>query len=205
MKPPISERHQDFLKELINVGIGQGAQALNEMTEYHVKMKVPELRVFDHTNIQEYYALYQQRRLAAVEMEFQSELNGAVKLIFPEESALKLVEFFTGEPAGPDSRAMSVSALSEIGNIVINSVVSEISGQLDLYVQYTVPRYVEESIDRIMDPLTRRPGFAVLMCHARFEVEELCVAGDLVLVFEIGHFETFSQKVEHFYQRMLEG
>ena len=100
-----------------------------------------------------------------------------------------MVSILTGEEAGSDDLdAVKIGTLSEIGNIVINGVMGSISNVLKQHMQYTLPVYLEDTIDNLLLP-TQVSNSKILLAQARFNIEQLELMGDIVLIFEVGTFD----------------
>ncbi|NEO26772.1 MAG: chemotaxis protein CheC, partial [Kamptonema sp. SIO4C4] len=86
----------DALQELVNIGVGQAAGTLNEMVQSHIHLKVPEVSVL---SLQEAQSTLESRLngefLSSVQLQFHGNFAGVAQLIFPTDSATKLVTILT--------------------------------------------------------------------------------------------------------------
>lgn len=183
----------DKLRELINIGVGRGAAVLNTMLNSHIKLHVPFIKLLPYEDIVKEIDNIDTARLSSVSMLFRGVFSGNARLIFPSESAFNLVTACTGETPDSASDIDSIRAgtMSEIGNIVLNSVMGSISNLLNLSFQYSIPSYLEGKADSIFNISMAVPGSIVLLARTRFTVEQLNVEGDVVVFFELGSFGTF--------------
>lgn len=46
----LTDKQSDALKELINIGVGRGASALNMMLNSHIRLQVPFVKVLSPTD-----------------------------------------------------------------------------------------------------------------------------------------------------------
>jgi len=200
----MDETLKDFLKEVINIGIGDAAVSLNLMTGYHVQMQLPDLLIYDRSNVDAYFESYHNQLLASVNMPFKSEISGTVKLIFNTESAAKLAKILSSDMSfDTDLDMLRISALNELGNIIINAVISTISNQFGIYMEYSIPVYIENTIDHIINANNQSDNFIILLCKTHFMVETINAKGDLVLMFEIPDFDEFKDKIQVYYNKLL--
>ncbi|MGJ5672521.1 MAG: hypothetical protein ACR9NN_02690 [Nostochopsis sp.] len=117
-------------------------------------------------------------------------------MIFPTESASTLVTILTGEePGSPDLDAVKIGTLSEIGNIVINGVMGSISNMLKQHMNYTLPVYLEDTIDNLLLS-TNVSNSKIILAQARFTIEQLEIIGDIILVFEVGTFDVLINVID---------
>ncbi|MBD2445778.1 chemotaxis protein CheC [Nostoc sp. FACHB-152] len=180
----------DALQELINIGVGRAASLLNEMVDSHIHLQIPVVKVLTAAEAyEELNARFHNDSLASVKLSFSGDFYGTAGLVFPTESASTLVSILTGEEAGSDDLdAVKIGTLSEIGNIVINGVMGSISNVLKQHMQYTLPVYLEDTIDNLLLP-TQVSNSKILLAQARFNIEQLELMGDIVLIFEVGTFD----------------
>ncbi len=187
----ITEEQLDALQEFINIGVGRAAGMLNEMVEAPILLDVPVLKVCDGDALkQEMVTRFDHHSLSVVRLSFSGGFSGSAELVFPTESASMLVSLLTGEDRNsPDLDAVKVGTLTEVGNIVINGVMGSMSNLLKQQMNYMLPTYFEDSIDRL---LTANYLFEVntifLLAQTRFEIRQLEIMGEIILIFEIPSF-----------------
>ncbi|MCC5638550.1 chemotaxis protein CheC [Nostoc sp. CHAB 5844] len=188
----------DALQELINIGVGRAASLLNEMVDSHIHLEIPFVKVL--TAAQAYQELanrFHDVSLASVKLSFTGSFYGTAGLIFPTESASTLVAVLTGEEADSDDLdAVKIGTLSEIGNIVINGVMGSISNVLKQHMNYTIPVYLEDTIDNLLLLTNQNPSNSkILLAQARFAIEQLELIGDIILIFEVGTFDALIKAI----------
>ena len=70
------------------------------------------------------------------------------------------------------------------GNIVINGVMGSITNVLAQYVSYSMPLYLEDTIENLLISHCSDSGSVVLVAQTRFTIEHLQIEGDIILLFE---------------------
>lgn len=180
----------DVLKELINIGIGRAASVLNEMVRFHVKLQVPFVKILSPQELQKEMEMLGRYRIAAVRLNFKGPFSGTAALVFPPDSASKLVSVLTGEELGtPDLDSVRAGTLTEVGNIVINGVMGSIGNLLKQYINYSIPAYVEDTIENLLITNGGGEDATVLLVRTRFTIQQLQIEGDVILLFEVGSFD----------------
>ena len=201
----VSEKHRDALLEIINIGIGRGANVLNQIVEHHVTLETPSLDIFDEKSLMKFLATWTDKDYAAVEMGFSSTFSGSGLLIFPSEKANKLVELFVRDlHINSSSDILNISALTEISNIIINSVFSTLSEQFEVELKYAIPEYRHGMIDDIIKFEPGEYGKVVLLCKTSFKVIELDISGNLLLVFSIKTFNELLSMIDQYYANLFQ-
>ena len=184
-----TEYQLDALRELINIGIGRAAKVLSEMVNARILLQVPFIKLLTPENLRREMGHMGEGLLAAVRLGFKGPFSGTAALVFPPDSASKLVAILTGEGMGtPDLDSVRVGTLSEVGNIVINGVMGSIANVLKLQINYTLPTYTEDNIENLVAPIDTVPDATVVLAHTRFTVEQRHIEGDIILIFELGSF-----------------
>lgn len=181
----------DALKELINIGVGRAASVLSEMVNCQIRLQVPFIKVLSPVSLKNEIEELGRKRVAAVRLGFKGAFSGSASLVFPPDSALKLVAVLTGEKPGTiDLDSVRAGTLSEVGNIVINGVMGSIANVLRQGINYSLPSYIEDNLDNLLASGDLDPDSAAILARTRFMIERLNIEGDIILIFEVGSFDT---------------
>jgi chemotaxis protein CheC len=181
----------DTLQELVNIGVGRAASVLNEMIECHINLQVPFIQVFSPGQMK----VELENRLgvslvSAVRLGFSGSFSGLAQLVFPTDSASKLVAVLTNEGVGtPDLDAVKIGTLTEVGNIVINGVMGSMSNLLKQHLNYSLPIYLEDTVEHLLTSKYLEFNTTILLAQARFTIEQLQISGDIILIFKVGSFD----------------
>ena len=206
----ISAEDTDALRELINIGVGRAAGALNDMVGAHVELRVPSIRLVTPADIRETVSATDEQKLAAVRLEFGGEIQGTATLVFPADSASKLVAMLTGEEIGaPDLDSLRAEALTEVGNILLNGVMGSITNVLEQHISYQVPAYSEETPEVLAETVLAQTDAAVLLAETHFLVgqthfslEQETIEGDVTLLFGTGSLEFLIKRIHQMRQEL---
>jgi len=182
----LSEDEKDVLCEVVNIGIGRAAGALNQLLDSHIELSVPRVIVADQDGIlRELLPLFRDQWLSSVCMGFSGPVKGQAYLCFPEDSANKLSSFLSRSEG---SGLIEDGVLAEVGNIVINAVLGEMANLLSLSLDYELPNLLRMEWGRL---LKESKGYFVMAVEVSFRVRELDVFGALVLMIHLGDLERF--------------
>lgn len=183
----------DILQELINIGVGRAAGMLNQMVSTHIQMQVPVLRVLTPLQLEELYSGRPDSVFSAVQLSFTGEFAGISALIFPPESASKLVSVMLGRegvPEGDDQ--LRSGTLQEVGNIVLNGVMGSIANILKEPLRYSAPDFVEDNITNIMGVV---PGM-ILMARTQFSMRDHLIEGEVLILFSLSSFDSLLTAID---------
>lgn len=189
MKVP--DNQLDVIKELINIGVGRAASALNQMVDSRIHLQVPEVRILTTEEFLAELALLGRQRLSAVRMRFTGSFSGSAALLFPPSSAANLVATLAGDdPDSTDLDSIRAGTLAEVGNILINNVMGSISNFLDQRLTFSLPVYLEDNLETLCRTGGNEEGRqTILMARTHFRIEQLQVEGDIHLRFDWGSFD----------------
>ncbi len=195
----LSAERIDALQEFINIGVGRAASILNEMLECPILLKIPIVEIFETAQLQQKLEKhFNEGSFSTVRLGFSGQFSGTAELLFPTESAATLISVLTGEAAdSPDLDSVKIGTLSEVGNIVINGVMGSISNLLGQHLNYTIPIYLEDTIQNLLLPSHKGCQENVfLLAQTQFEIEQLEIAGDIILIFEVSSFGALIKAID---------
>ena len=207
----VSAEEIDALRELINIGVGRAAGALNDMVGAHVELRVPSVRLVSPADIKEIIKSTAGQKLAAVRMGFSGEIQGTAGLVFPTDSASKLVALLTGEEAGtPDLDSLRAGALIEVGNILLNAVMGSITNVLERHISYELPTYGEETPEDLAEAVRSQADAAVLLAQthflvgqSHFSLEQEKIEGEVTLLFGTDSFEALLERIRKMHEELI--
>ncbi len=180
----------DILKEMINLGVGKGANVLNTMLHSHVQLQVPSLKILSPDEFEAELRKHNHECFSCINLPFKGNVSGVAELVFPLEDAPKLVVALTSEEADAiDMDSIRAGTLSEIGNIVLNAVMGTISNLLCFKLRYSVPSYTEGDFNSLLPIHPTVPDTTVVVVQTHFTVEKLEVEGSIIMFFEVGSFD----------------
>ncbi len=193
--------HLDVIQEMINIGVGNDANLLNSLSGKHVKLSVPEVKIIKPDQLLDFFSsYYTSLNLSSVTLTFSGPLSGSTKLIFSTEAATKLVVAFTNENQDElDFDEIQAETLSEIGNIVLNSLIGSISNLLNINLNYSIPLYITGTIDQILSSdIAFRENGILLFARTHFSIETLQIDGDFILFIDVSSVSEFINSLNYF-------
>ena len=180
----------DALKEIINIGVGQGANVLNEMLGLHIQLSVPNISILTPQQFSQTMASYYQDPLACIALPFKGNCRGNAQLVFPCETASRLISALVqDECLHSDMDSIRAAAFTEVGNIVLNAVMGTISNMLGFHLEYSMPDYTLTQVNDLLPREIRTEDTSILLAKTRFSVEALEVIGNIILFVEVASFD----------------
>ncbi len=146
----LTELERDALTEMFNLGVGLAADVLSQMVNEPVQLSVPQVELTSQQLAKNYYLAREPRPLCAIRQTYSGDVTTQAILMFPEENSLELVRLMVGNDMPLEQLTeMEEDAMAEIGNIILNAVISSISTSLDLTFEGSLPTVNVVSADNI--------------------------------------------------------
>lgn len=194
---PIGEGHLADLAEVVNIGLGRAAAALNNLTGSHVELSAPHVELVAVPDLPKVLGRLAQDAVSSVQMGFRGGLEGCAFLVFPQASAAKLVTVVSGdEAAGSDMGVLRSATLTEIGNVLINSVMGTMANLVGRPLRYSLPVYAEEPVMALLSAQRPVEKPLIVVAKTRFQIKTLQVEGNLLLLFEMTSFTSLVRGLE---------
>lgn len=136
----INDIHIDVLREIGNIGAGNAATSLSQMLSKKVDMAVPEVKILD---INEAIELMggPENIVLGILIRMSADLEGIVMFLLKRDFVCLVVNSLLGTNIErfEEIEEMELSALSEIGNIMIASYINSIAGLTGMTIDISVP------------------------------------------------------------------
>lgn len=176
-------RYKDALRELLNIGAGRAAAELNAMVESPIQLCVPAVELVSSEALKLHGE--QTEPIATVQLPFSGTFSGEAVLGFPWTSASKLVKLLMGDDE--DGNEVRAATLTEVGNILLNSVMGMMANVLGGELEYQVPLYQDDS-DVLMHAHCPKDA-AILITKTRFITGGHEIEGDIRVILARSGFE----------------
>ncbi len=186
----LSADQQDMLSEAINIGVGRAASSLSEVVGGRVKLNVLSLRICGLAEMKNVINL-REGAYIAVRQNFSGKVRGCALLLVPPASGQMLAGLLgAADDDGAPADFEISGILTEVGNIVLNSVMGSVANLTGTRFVFDVPVFsphdrLAETVTSALQSPDREPDVAVVAI-AHFDVIGRGIKGTVVLVFELG-------------------
>lgn len=195
---------QDALLEIFNIGVGQAAAALSDIVNEKVTMSVPSLSFLERAQVASLVGGDAQVRACGISQQFHGAFDTAAVLLFPEHKSLELVQLMLGETMPlAELSTMEQEALSEIGNILLNSCIGALADMLGADLRGTMPKYHAGSSDEVLGASCgTAAGTMLLMLHIDFALEKHQIASFVAFILDLHAIAQLKAHLGSYLQRM---
>jgi chemotaxis protein CheC len=203
----LSELELDALVELFNIGVGQAASAMSEIVNETVTMSVPSISFLTRSAAAKLLATKStgSGRICGISQRYTGAFQTDAILMFPEEKSQQIVRLMVGETMPLEQLSqMEQEAMSEIGNILLNSCVGALANIFERELNGSLPDYRVGYSDDLMAS-AGAPEAMVLMLHIEFTIERQQITGDVAFIMDLTALEDLKAHVNSYLARAMGG
>jgi len=195
----LSELHYDAITELLNIGMGQAAASLSEMVNEEVKLSVPTVELLSRNNAAHHLSASPKQKIAAVKQHFDGIFWGDALLLFPQEKSLELVRALMKNDVPLEMLTeLEQDALTEVGNIILNSCISSLANVLVEEVTSELPVFLVGSANDVLDSTVLNNDDCVLFLRMDFALQEKDINGYVAFILDIPSIESFKRSIDSY-------
>lgn len=185
----MDEAQNDFLKEVLNIGLGRASAALGEMTGSRIDMAVPTVTVCDPDKLSSHISIAGNDDVFTVTQSFSGILSGDVVLVMTGFSGRVLTNRLCADMASSSDLDCNVEeVVTEVGNIIINSFIGSWAPMFADQFEFGVPSFQLSPLSSVMNrygasaPFARKDVKAVY-AQAHMDVPDFTIAASLIVMF----------------------
>lgn len=188
MTKQLTDFEKDQLREVINIGAGNGFTALARLVDRKITAHVPEVIAERIEKIPRCLGELEDV-VVAVLLKLLGEASGFMLLVFPRKSALELADLLTRGYKKEIKVLDEIdrSALQEVGNILSGASLTALSKFLDINIIQSVPDTATDMWEAIIDSILAEIGTAsesILLFKVEFSIGEREIEGNLFFLFD---------------------
>lgn len=183
--------HVDVLTELGNIGSGNAATALSSFMGKKISINVPHVRILGFNEVADYVG-GPENIVMGLLIKMSGDINGMILYIFNNDLIKNVMKVFFNKDftSFDDLDEMSISAFSEIGNIMASAYVNALSAMTSLSINISIPSICIDMAGAILSVPSiefAQVGNKVLFIDDSFGIESKTdkVKSNMILVPEI--------------------
>ncbi len=200
----LSEIQHDALVEIFNIGVGHAAAAMSGIVNEEVTMSVPSIRFLNRTEAAFMLVNNESRRICGISQHYQGAFTTEAILMFPEDKSLEIVRLMVGETVPlKELTDMEQEAMSEIGNIILNSCVGTLANIFGQELQGSLPVYHIGTSEDILSASGGQGDAVVLMLHIDFILEKHQIHGYVAFILDVTALHDLQYQVDQYLSRIM--
>ena len=128
-KVKFSAVEKDILAEIGNMCAGNATTALAQILGRRIELELPNVMVINVNDLPRYLKVDPEEPILGIHMQIWGGANGNALMIFPKKDSFLIVDLLIGplQIATGNLTEIGISALKEVGNIVVSSYLSALS------------------------------------------------------------------------------
>lgn len=199
----LSEDEQDALREIFNVGLGYAAESLSQMVNDVVQLSIPELSMIHRDQLGTSFLGKGSGSFTGVLQRFEGDFEANAVLMFPGDKSLELVRLMIGDQVAiEDMNDLEQEALTEVGNILLNSCVSAMADMIGGQFRSSLPEFISGSLDSLL--LANPPEMGhILLLNISFSLERREIEGFLLFMMQLDSIEQFKSATMKYMNQFL--
>lgn len=194
----LSELEQDALLEVLNLGMGQAADALSDMVRDEILLSVPRLFFLPWEEAIAMIGPDAAARMSAVRQRFTGPFHGSTLLIYPRERSLELVRaLLRDEVTLEECQELEPESLTEVGNILLNACLGSLANIMGVEILCDLPVFLQGTRDALL-ATERHAGSddgIILLLYVDFTTHGDTVKGHVVLLFDTWSIQRLKQEL----------
>lgn len=200
----LSEIQHDALVEIFNIGVGHAAAAMSGIVNEEVTMSVPSIQFVNRLDAASMLVNNESRRICGISQHYQGAFTTEAILMFPEDKSLEIVRLMVGETVPlKELTDMEQEAMSEIGNIILNSCVGNLANIFEQELQGSLPVYHIGTSEDILTATGNQSDAVVLMLHIDFILEKHQIHGYVAFILDVTALHDLQFQVDKYLSRIM--
>ncbi len=199
----LSELQHDALVEIFNIGVGHAAAAMGAIVNEEVTMSVPSISFLNRAEAAQLLGNKDGKRICGVSQHYEGAFTTEAILMFPEDKSLEIVRLMVGESVPlKELTEMEQEAMSEIGNIILNSCVGTLANIFEQELVGSLPVYHVGSSEEILTA-SGQVDTVVLMLHIDFILEKHQIHGYVAFILDITALNDLQVQVDRYLAKAM--
>lgn len=201
----LEDLERDALTEIVNIGVSRAAANLRKMVGEQVLLSVPSIDVVSQAKAARLISEREVSQLVAVRQDFAGAFSGRALLIFPHEKSLELVRAVThDELNAAELVEMEHEALTETGNVILNSCLATMANMLKRSLTMTIPTVLRGDSATLFEVWDGTPSDSpVLFLYIDFTVRHRNISGYIAVLMNVASMVTLKELISAFIERII--
>ncbi len=199
----LSELQHDALVEIFNIGVGHAARSMSEIVNEEVTMSVPSISFLNRTEAAAMLGNKEGERVCGISQHYDGAFSTEAILMFPEDKSLDIVRLMVGESVPlKELTEMEQEAMSEIGNIILNSCIGTLANIFSQELSGSLPVYHVGTSEEILSATGAQADNIVLMLHIDFILETHQIHGYVAFILDLSAMQDLRGQLDTYLAKL---
>ena len=150
----------DTLREMSSIAAGNAATSLAALLGIRVNITVPAIRMESIVKVPEFWG-GRENKVVALHFSLKNEIRGDMMLLLSSSDSLKLVNRLINSDIDKieDLNEIGLSALKELGNILIGTYIRALCKGMQLRIAYSIPGFAFDMVGSVLDGIVSKSSY----------------------------------------------
>ena len=200
----LTELQHDALLEIFNIGVGHAAASMSDIVHEEVSMSVPSISFLNRADAAALLGTRESARVCGVSQHYDGAFQTEAILMFPEDKSLDIVRLMVGESVPlKELTEMEQEAMSEIGNIILNSCIGTLANIFGQELNGSLPQYHVGTSEEILTASGGQAETVVLMLHIDFILEKHQIHGYVAFILDVTALHDLQEQVDRYIAKAM--
>jgi len=191
----ISEQQRALVQDMLVHGVTQAELVLGAMVAQPMQVVVDAVQLLDMPSLQQQVAENDDVHFSRVCMRFTGFVSGSVAMLFPADSTSILINTLTQSTmCSYEMDVFRMGTMTEVGNILMNGVMSKLCDAKQGEVSFDLPDYVE--LPAVGFSIAGHEGRVLMTANVHFCISGLYLSSLFVLQIEQESLASFLSALE---------
>jgi chemotaxis protein CheC len=197
-----SAMEKDILGEIGNMCAGNATTALAQILGRRIELELPSVKIINAANLPDYLKVDPEETIIGIHMQIWGGARGNALMIFPKKDSFLLIDLLIGPlQESPSSLTeIGISALKEVGNIVVSSYLSALSAFTGISAfpsTVTLTSGAAKSLVNLaFSGLNKGDTGETILVEARFKERKRNLEGNFFIIFDAASIRVILQKAK---------
>ncbi|PJZ47070.1 chemotaxis protein CheX [Leptospira brenneri] len=190
----LSEIEKDSLCELFNISLGGAAKLMGEMISDEILLTVPSLQLITTEEAKNIEHLANQD-VCTIEQKFVGGIGeGSAFLLFHKSSSLEIVRMMMKDYiALNEVSQFEKDALSEIGNIILNAILSNLAKLSNYKIETNVPEFFAGRYEDLIIQRNPQKDNSILLVFIDYKLKGKDIKGYIFFILNFDSIKNLSR------------
>lgn len=202
----LNELQHDALLEIFNIGVGHAAASMSDIVREEVRMSVPSISFLNRAQAAALLGsgAAGPSRVCGISQHYEGAFETEAILMFPEDKSLEIVRLMVGEAVPLEELTeMEQEAMSEIGNIILNSCIGTLANIFGQELTGSLPAYHVGTSEEILTASGSPADAIVLMLHIDFILERHEIHGYVAFILDMSALSDLQEQVDRYLAKAM--
>ncbi|TGK81693.1 chemotaxis protein CheC [Leptospira noumeaensis] len=190
----LSPLEKDSLCELFNISLGGAAKLMGEMISDEILLTVPSLQLITADEAKKIEHLYNQD-VCTIEQKFVGGIgDGSAFLLFHKSASLEIVRMMMKDYiALNEVSQFEKDALSEIGNIILNAILSNLAKLSNYNIETQVPEFFTGKYQDLIIQRSPQKDNSILLVFIDYKLKGKDIKGYIFFILNFDSIKNLSR------------